>query len=235
MHFPGSKPIKIINMHLMIYGSGSTGREIADIAQLINRAENRWDTIHFLDDLRQDQAHYGLGILKMADLDTWPAPFECIIAIGEPQFRMEMHQRLKQKKFSLATLVDPSARISPTAQIGPGCLVGPGCFVSSNTVLEENVMLEINTIVGHDIVIGMHSVVSSCSVLGGGTRIGEQSFIGLNSAVKERTSIGSRVVIGMQSAVFHDVPDDVIAMGNPCRVLRKNESGRVFKPSPAVA
>lgn len=222
-------------MDLMIYGSGSTGREIADIAQLINKTENRWNAIHFLDDLREDQKHYGLGVLRMADLDVWPRPFECIVAIGEPQFRMEMHQRLKKKNFPLATLIDPSARISPSAQIGPGCLVGPGCFVSSNTILEENVMLEINTIVGHDIVIGMHSVISSCSVLGGGTRVGALSFIGLNSAVKERTSIGKRAVIGMQSAVFNDVPDDVIAMGNPCRVVRKNETGRVFKPSPAVA
>lgn len=221
-------------MDLMIYGSGSTGREIADMAQLINRSESRWGAIYFLDDQRQGQEHYGLGVLKMADLEAWPTHFECIIAIGEPLFRQQMHQRLKQKGFSLATLIDPSARISPTAQIGAGCIIGPSSFVSSNTVLEENVMLEINTIVGHDIAIGMHSVVSSCTVLGGGARIGERSFLGLNCSVKERTVIGSGAVIGMQSAVHNDIPDEVIALGNPCRVLRKNESGRVFKPSPSA-
>lgn len=230
MPFPGTRPIKIIRMDLMIYGSGSTGREIFDIAQLINKAEQRWNSIHFLDDVRQDREHYGLGVLKMTDVNSWPAPFECVIAIGEPQYRLEMHQKLSQNSCPLATLIDPSARISPTAQIGPGCIVGPGSFVSSNTVLEENVMLEINTIVGHDIVIGSHSVISSCTVLGGGTQIGTRSFIGLNCAVKERTVIGSGVVIGMQSAVYNDIPDDVIALGNPCRVVRKNESGRVFKP-----
>lgn len=216
----------------MIYGSGSTGREIADMAQLINRSENRWGAIHFLDDLRQGEEHYGLGVLRMADLEAWPGPFECLIAIGEPLFRQQMHQRLTEKGVSLATLIDPSARISPSAQIGPGCIIGPSSFVSSNTILEENVMLEINTIVGHDIVIGRHSVVSSCTVLGGGTRIGARSFIGLNCSVKERTLIGSGAVIGMQSAVHNDIPDDVIALGNPCRVLRKNETGRVFKPLP---
>jgi len=220
-------------MDLMIYGSGSTGREIADMAQLINQSEKRWDAIHFLDDLRQGHEHYGIGVLKMADLEAWPKPFECVIAIGEPLFRQEMHERLKQKGFSLATLIDPSARISPSAQIAPGCLIGPSSFVSSNTILEENVMLEINTIVGHDIVIGAHSVISSCTVLGGGAQIGARSFIGLNCSIKEKTLIGSGVVVGMQSAVHNDIPDDVIALGNPCRVLRKNESGRVFKPSPA--
>lgn len=216
-------------MDLIIYGSGSTGREVFDIAQLINRAESRWDAIHFLDDLRPSREHYGLTVLRMADLDSWPQPFECVVAIGEPLFRREMYKRLQLKKISLTSIIDPSARISPTAQIGAGCIVGPGSFVSSNTILEENVMLEINTVVGHDISIGRHSVVSSCSVLGGGTKIGEQSFIGLNCSVKERTSIGQSVVIGMHSAVFYDIPDEVVALGNPCRVVRKNDSGLVFK------
>lgn len=218
-------------MDLMIYGSGSTGREIADVAQLINRLESRWRAIYFLDDVRQDHDHYGLNVLKLRDLEARSDPFECIIAIGEPLLRSEMHQRLNQWKFPLATVIDPSARISDSAHIGSGCFIGPGSFVSSNTTLEENVMLEINTIVGHDISIGAHTVVSSCTVLGGGTRIGAHSFIGLNCAVKERTVIGSGVVIGMQSAVFNDIPDDVIALGNPCRVLKKNETGRVFKPA----
>jgi sugar O-acyltransferase (sialic acid O-acetyltransferase NeuD family) len=216
-------------MDLVIYGSGSTGREVAEMAQLINKLEGKWDVIYFLDDVRESQEHYGLGILRMADLDYRRTPFECVVAIGEPRFRMDMYERLKQKGFSCGTLVDPSARVSPTAQLGSGCIVGPGSFVSSDTRLEENVMLEINTIVGHDIVIGAHSVISSCTVLGGGTHVGSQSFIGLNCSVKERTSIGHGVVIGMQSAVFNDIPDEVVALGNPCRVVRKNESGRVFK------
>jgi sugar O-acyltransferase (sialic acid O-acetyltransferase NeuD family) len=216
-------------MELIIYGSGSTGREIADIAHLINESQKKWNAIHFLDDIRQDTEHYGLKVLKMADLDSWPAPFECIVAIGEPLSRKEMYERLKLKGFPFARIVDPSARISPTAQIGSGCIVGPGSFVSSNSVLEENVMLEIHTIVGHDITIGMHSVISSCTILGGSAQVGKLSFIGLNCSVKEKTTIGSHVVIGMQSAVFTDIPDGMIALGNPCRVVRKNESGCVFK------
>lgn len=35
-------------------------------------------------------------------------------------------------------------------------------------------------------------------------------------------TIGSNVVIGAGSVVCKDIPDDVIAFGNPCRVIRKN-------------
>jgi maltose O-acetyltransferase len=34
-------------------------------------------------------------------------------------------------------------------------------------------------------------------------------------------TIGSRVVIGAGSVVTRDLPDDVFAAGNPCRVIRE--------------
>ena len=39
-------------------------------------------------------------------------------------------------------------------------------------------------------------------------------------------TIGSRTVIGAGSVVTRDVPEDVVAAGNPCRVLRRNEPGQ---------
>ncbi len=34
-------------------------------------------------------------------------------------------------------------------------------------------------------------------------------------------TIGSNTVIGAESVVNRDIPDGVVAVGNPCRVLRK--------------
>lgn len=34
-------------------------------------------------------------------------------------------------------------------------------------------------------------------------------------------TIGSNVVIGAGSVVTHDIPDHCVAVGNPCRVLRR--------------
>ena len=36
-----------------------------------------------------------------------------------------------------------------------------------------------------------------------------------------RVTIGSNTVIGAGSVVNRDIPDGVVAVGNPCRVLRK--------------
>jgi putative colanic acid biosynthesis acetyltransferase WcaF len=49
--------------------------------------------------------------------------------------------------------------------------------------------------------------------------IGDDAFIGARSFVLPGVTIGARSVIGAGSVVTKDVPEDVIAAGNPCRVL----------------
>ncbi len=51
--------------------------------------------------------------------------------------------------------------------------------------------------------------------------IGNNVWIGGNSIVCPGVHIGNNVVIGAGSVVTKDIPDNVIAAGNPCRVIRK--------------
>ncbi len=62
-------------------------------------------------------------------------------------------------------------------------------------------------------------------------RVGEHAFIGARALVLPGVSIGARAVIGAASVVTRDVPADVYAAGNPCRVLRP----RVLLPSAPTA
>lgn len=50
--------------------------------------------------------------------------------------------------------------------------------------------------------------------------IGSNVWIGGHSCVCPGVTIGSNVVIGAGSVVTRDIPDNVVAVGNPCRVLR---------------
>ncbi len=51
--------------------------------------------------------------------------------------------------------------------------------------------------------------------------IGSNCWIGGNVVICPGVTIGSGVVIGAGSVVTHDIPDNVIAAGNPCRVIRE--------------
>lgn len=50
--------------------------------------------------------------------------------------------------------------------------------------------------------------------------IGEDAFVGARAFVMPGVTIGARSIVGACSVVTHDVPEDVIAAGNPCKVLR---------------
>ena len=50
--------------------------------------------------------------------------------------------------------------------------------------------------------------------------IGSDAWVGGGAIILPGVRIGSRTVIGAGSVVTRDVPDDVFAAGNPCRVMR---------------
>jgi maltose O-acetyltransferase len=51
--------------------------------------------------------------------------------------------------------------------------------------------------------------------------IGDNVWIGGSSVINPGVHIGNNVVIGSGSVVTKDLPDNVIAVGNPCRVIRE--------------
>lgn len=59
--------------------------------------------------------------------------------------------------------------------------------------------------------------------------IGDSVWLGSNVVVNPGVHIGNNVVIGSGSVVTKDIPDNVVAVGNPCRILREiTEADRDF-------
>jgi acetyltransferase-like isoleucine patch superfamily enzyme len=54
--------------------------------------------------------------------------------------------------------------------------------------------------------------------------IGKNVFLGTETVVLKGVHIGDNSVIGAGSVVTRDIPADVIAAGNPCRVIRRMEA-----------
>ena len=51
--------------------------------------------------------------------------------------------------------------------------------------------------------------------------VGDDVWIGANVSVLPGVTIGSNTIIGAGSVVNKDIPEGVIAVGNPCKVMRK--------------
>ena len=59
--------------------------------------------------------------------------------------------------------------------------------------------------------------------------IGKNCWIGAGAIILPGITIGDNVVVGAGSIVTKDLPSGVVAVGNPCRILREvNERDREY-------
>ena len=224
--------IKRLIMNLGIYCAGGFGKEIYDVALRANEKNTKWENIFFIDDfvISNTKTYLGLAyrfddITKFFDKKNT----EIVIANGEPTVRKILFQKCIVNNFKIATLIDPSAVISPTAIIGQGAIITTHCTIASSSIIGNNVALNVKTIIGHDIIIKDHSVLSSMVNIGGNCVIGSSSYIGMGAMIKEGLIVGDDVILGMGSVLHNNLDDEMIALGNPARPMRKNIEKKVFK------
>ncbi|RUS02454.1 NeuD/PglB/VioB family sugar acetyltransferase [Pectobacterium polaris] len=215
-------------MKLAIYGAGGLGREVLILAQIINADKKRWDDFIFIDDVNPSRELKGFPVLDF-DAIKQMSDVEIVIAVGEPKVRMLLAEKVKNAELALATLIHPGVHLSSCTTVGKGVVLCQGVFVSCDVMLRDNVFLQPNSSVGHDAQIDEHSILSTYVTLGGNVHIGSRAFIGMSAAVKESTAIGDDTIIGMGAVVLNDIESSVIALGNPARVMRKNEDRKVFR------
>ena len=87
----------------------------------------------------------------------------------------------------------------------------------AKVVIGENVMFAPNVAV---YTAGHPDSRNSGYEYGIGVTIGDNVWVGGNSVINPGVHIGNNVVIGSGSVVTKDIPDNAIAVGNPCRVIR---------------
>lgn len=127
------------------------------------------------------------------------------------------------KREQYISLIHHTADFAPSASSEEGLLMEPLSLVSSMAKLGFGVTLKRGASVGHHAVLEDFATLNPGAVLAGFVTIGEGSEIGVGAIVSNNVKIGKRCLIGAGSVVTKDIPDGMIAYGNPCRVVRENE------------
>ncbi len=218
-------------MNLYIYCAGGFGKEVIDVARRRNNATHQWRDIKFVDDALAVDVKYGAQVMSFDQViaNDGLDQAEFLIAAGEPVVRRKIREKLEKANAKLGRLIDVSTVVADTSHVSDGVIVTPLCSISSDAVLARNSCVNTMSIIGHDVLIGENSVISSMVNMGGACIVGENSYIGMGALIKEGIKIGSNSIVGMGSVVYNDIPDGVIALGNPARVMRNNADQKVFK------
>lgn len=216
---------------LALYGAGGLGREMLVLAKIINKKETKWDQIVFIDDNKHNRKLESIDVLSFEELveQSKQDETEAIVAIGEPSIKEKLSKKIMDNGIQLGTLIHPDVYIPENTTVGKGTIICQGSYISCNVSIGENVLIQPLASIGHDCIIGNNSVISTFVTLAGACQVGNSTYIGMSVPVKEKTIIGNGAIVGMGSAVFRDIDDNVIALGNPARAMKKNIEKRVFK------
>lgn len=116
-------------------------------------------------------------------------------------------------------------------QIG-GAIIGENVDIAAHTnvhrgtlddtVIGDGSKISINCNIGHNVVIGKHTFVAGKCNFGGKTQIGDYCFIGMGTITRPEVVIGNGSIIGMGSIVTKNIPDNSMAYGNPCEIIKTN-------------
>jgi acetyltransferase EpsM len=116
------------------------------------------------------------------------------------------------------TLIHPHATVSKTAKVGRGTFVGPHANIMPNAIIGNHCSFRAGANVGHDCVLGDYCYMGPNSNVSGYAKLGNGVHIGPNASVVDAVEIGAYSVIGIGSVVLKNIPDFVIAFGNPAKV-----------------
>ncbi len=214
---------------LGIWGAGGLGREVLELARIINGTSKRWDDFVFIVDGVTAAEINGVRVLEYEDAKKRFSNLEVVLAIGEPAVREKKFNLLKEDAVKTTTLIHPDVHIPDTTEIGQGVVIQYGCFISCNVTIGNYVYIQPQCNIGHDDKLADGCMISGFANIGGAVSIGNFTYIGLSAIIKEGVAVGDNAIVGMGSAVHKDVPDEMIVLGNPARPIAKNTDRRVFK------
>lgn len=143
-----------------------------------------------------------------------------IISIGSNKIRKMIAGRLD---VVFGQAIHPSAIISENCEIKEGSVVMQGAILQSGVKVGKHCIVNTGASVDHECRIGDFAHVSPHCTLCGNVSVGEGTWVGAGTIVIPGVKIGKWSVIGAGSVVVGDIPDGVVAYGNPCKVIRKIE------------
>jgi sugar O-acyltransferase (sialic acid O-acetyltransferase NeuD family) len=195
-----------------------------------------------IDSLSGCNTYAGIGIVEKSGIDHAPIlgipvvgtdedleklkregytdAFVSLGSIGNTSNRRKLFGLISSLGFDIPNIIDDSAIVSSNSTLGRGLFIAKHAVVNAGSILGDGVIVNSSATIEHDCTIGSFAHISPGAVLCGNVTIGEDAHIGAGSIIRQQVQIGSRAMIGMGSIVLHNVPENTLAYGSPCQVVR---------------
>lgn len=169
---------------------------------------------------------FEIGIFKHIEIEFQNGYI--FLGVNKPNSKFTIHQlfskQVEKHGLEFINIIHKSSAISSTAQFGEGVHINSLVSIAAFTQIGDFVSINRNSSVGHHTKINDFVTINPGANIAGFVEIGKKSLIGMGVNVLDGIIIGENTIVGAGSVVTKNIPDRVIAYGNPCTVIRKNET-----------
>ncbi|ALJ04603.1 hypothetical protein APS56_05370 [Pseudalgibacter alginicilyticus] len=217
--------------NIVLIGGGNQAHYVIDIIE----KQNKYNIVGIIDSI-QDIGSYRFGYIVIGRQENISELIEKynlyggVISIGDNWSRYFVREQITKlvPDFKFVNAIHPSVIIGNNVEIGCGVVAMAGCIFNPKSKIGDFTFFATGAQVEHDCVISAFASISAGSLTGGYVFLGKYSAITLGVTVFDRLSIGENSVIGAGSLVIRDIPDNVLAYGNPCKIIRERKIGEKF-------
>jgi len=171
---------------------------------ILNPFEHNWFKIKVVEDVNID------------DYDVFT------LGVYQPQHKIKIIQSLSPDMSKFINIIHIGLDISKTSSIGIGALINSKVSIAAHTTIGDFVSINRHVSIGHHTVISDYCSINPGTNIAGNVTIGEGTTIGMGTNILHQVKIGKNTIIGAGSVVTKDIPDNVVAYGSPCKVIRDN-------------
>lgn len=209
---------------LLVLGTHHFAPEVLDLVSEIDgfRVDG---FVENLDRGRAARELEGLPVHWIDDVARFARTHRAVCALGTNR-RRRIVEEAERLGFGFATLVHPKARVSSRSTLGDGTIVNAGVVVATHATIGRHVILNRGTLIGHDTVVGDYVTFGPGANVAGLCRVGEGVYVAIGAVLVDRVTVGDGAVVGAGAVVTHDVPDHVMVVGVPARVVKEGVDGR---------
>jgi sugar O-acyltransferase (sialic acid O-acetyltransferase NeuD family) len=213
---------------VVIIGAGGFGREVLEIFKAQNAVSEVWNILGFIDD--NEELHNNilngypvLGGLEWLTINK-KDNLGCVCAIGSCETRKEVAEKLHKMGVNFYNAIHPSVIMSESIEIGHDVIICAGSILTVNIKVEDHVHINLNCTVGHDVIIQKYCTISPIVAISGKVHFGEGVFVGTGASFINGVSVGDWSTIGAGTVVIDDIPENVVAVGVPAKVIKTKPS-----------
>lgn len=166
--------------------------------------------------------HDGFNITVSNDIDLNEYP-QLTLGVYQPSYKVKILKSLNLDKNKFINIIHNSLDISKMSTLGGGVLINSKVSIAAHTVIGDFVSINRKVSIGHHTVINDCCSINPGTNIAGNVNIGENCLIGMGANIIDGVKIGANTIIGAGSLVVKDIPSNVVAYGNPCKVIRDNK------------